>query len=163
MAVPRINVTDSEAWGKLVKTWATGKNYVDHPATDVEPVPTEEEIPPKYPKPTSFPDFVAQTVRAKVGLVFEDGQDTPVRGDEAIGFVLLQATSDTSVLRLPAKEKIEESESKLLGGERYLLPSFYERIFDRPAGIVDEQVKTALQIMQLHAERVGEYTINTCH
>lgn len=163
MGFPRINVTDSEAWGKLVKTWATGKNYVDHEATEDKPVPIEADTSLKYPKPTCFADFVSQAIKAKVGLVFEDGQDTPVTGEEAIGFVLLQATSDTSVLRLPAKEKIEESEGKLLGGERYLLPDFYARIFDRPAGVVDGRVSTKLQIMQLHAERVGEYTINTCH
>lgn len=161
MERPRINVEDNEAWGKLVKTWATGKNYVDHVSTEADPIPTALEVPPSYPKPTSFPDFVAQCKRAKVGLIFEDGQNTPVQGDEGMGFLLVQVSSDTSVLRLPSKEKIEESEKKLLAGEGYSLPPFYSRIFE--CDVAPDQVKTRKQIATLHAERVGEYTVNTCH
>lgn len=161
MAFPKINVRDNEAWGKLVKTWATGKNYVDHVATERHPVPTKAESPPKYPKPFSFADFVAQTVTAKVGLYFEDDRESPVTGSEAVGFVLLQADSDTSVLKLPAKDKIEESEKDIIGGEQYELPRFYSRIFGRD--VDPAEVRTTLQRMALHAERVGEYTINTCH
>ncbi len=161
MAFPKINVRDNEAWGKLVKTWATGKNYVDHVATEHHPVPTKMESPPRYPKPTSFADFVMQTKHAKVGLFFEDDRDSPVEGTEAVGFVLLQADSDTSVLKLPARDKIEESEKDIIGGEQYELPHFYSRIFGRD--VEPAEVKTTLQRMTLHAERVGEYTINTCH
>jgi hypothetical protein len=78
-----------------------------------------------------------------------------------MGFLLVQVSSDTAVLRLPAKEKIEESEERLLNqGEKYTLPGFYERIF----GTVPKDSETASRERKavLHAERVGEYTINTC-
>ena len=156
MAYPKINVRDNEAWGKLVKTWATGKNYVDHYVTEQNPVPTSVEPTPTYPKPTSFADFVAQATRARVGLFFEDDARTPV-----LGFVLLQADSDTSLLKLPAKDKIEASEQDILGGEQYALPQFYSRVFGRD--VEPAQVRTNMQRLRLHAERVGEYTINTCH
>jgi hypothetical protein len=156
MSRPRINVSNSEKWGRLVKTWATGKNYVDHAVTDEVPFPVAVETPPKYPKPTSFKDFVAQCTRAGVTLVFEDGNDTPVGEDEPMGFVLLQVTSDTAVLRLPAKEKIEESERNLTLRD-YTLPPFYTRVFGQVP-----QAQSKVQKMILHAERIGEYTINTC-
>jgi hypothetical protein len=159
MSRPRINVVDNEKWGRLVKTWATGKNYVDHRVTAETPFPTEVEAPPKFPKPTSFKDFVTQCETAQVGLFFEDGQDNPpVTADEDMGLVVLQVTSETMVLRLPAKEKIEESERNLELGNEYVLPRFYRRIFgDRNPEPQDDAGKAVL-----HAERVGEYTINTC-
>ena len=158
MSRPRINVKDNEMWGRLVKTWATGKNYVNHKITDTAPFPTKVEKPPKFPKPTSFQDFVEQCERAKVGLIFEDGKKTTsVGADEPMGLVVLQVTSDTIVLRLPAKEKIEESEQNLLRGSDYVLPKFYTRIFGRDPSAQDVTGKGVL-----HAERVGEYTINTC-
>jgi len=157
----RINVKNHETWGKLVKTWATGKNYVDYKATEHHPIPTGMEIPPKYPKPSSFKDFAAQCIDADVGLYFEDDDETLVTGNEDMGFVLLQVTPDSYVLRLPAKVAIERSEQQLIDGAEYELPDFYERIFEGP--VKGEQVATALQRTTLHAERVGEYTINTCH
>jgi hypothetical protein len=156
----RIKVGDHHVWGKLVKTWATGRNYIDHNATEAAPIPTNLETPPRWPKPTSFKDFADQCIRANVGLFFDDGNKTPVTGNEDLGFVLLQATSNTSVLRLPAADKIAESEAELatIG---YPLPDFYERIFG--GKIKSTEVEAPLQKARLHAERVGEYTINTCH
>ena len=161
MSHPRINVNDSFAWGKLIKTWATGKNYVDHVATETHPIPTKVQIPPIYPKPSSFKELAQQAISAKVGLYFEDKDETPVTGDEKLGFLLVQATLETYVLRLPAKDAIERSEKQLLAGEVYELPDFYDRVFE--AHVKPTEVKTGLQRMQFHAERVGEYTINTCH
>ena len=90
MAFPKLNVRDNVAWGELNTTWATGSNYVDHVATERDPVPTEVEASPRYPKPASFSEFVAQATRAEAGLFFgDDGDGSPVRGDEPVGFVLL--------------------------------------------------------------------------
>ena len=119
MSQYRINVKSNEMWGRLVKSWATGRDYVGHTPTVAAPVPPEPAAgtAPKNPKPTSFADFVNQCRLAQVGLFFEDGsaQGIPITGNEDMGFVLLQVTSDTAVLRLPAKEKIHESEEKLIG------------------------------------------------
>jgi hypothetical protein len=162
MSRPRINVTDHVVWGRLVKTWATGKNYIDHVVSNEAPVPTTVEKPPKFPKPNSFEDFVAQCKAVGVGLFFDDRvNNLPVQGNEGMGFLLLQANSDTAVLRLPAKDKIEESEDRFLNqGEKYTLPPFYTRVF----GTVpkDSETDSNERKAVLHAERVGEYTINTC-
>ena len=39
-----IGPNDYLTWGKLVKTWATGRNYVDHNSTEVDPVPKTGSI-----------------------------------------------------------------------------------------------------------------------
>lgn len=157
MPHPRINVSDNEKWGRLVKTWATGKNYVRHDITPQNPFPTAVQTPPEFPKPTSFKEFVVQCTAAGVTLLFEDGiERRPVGEDEPMGLVVLQVTSDTAVLRLPAKEKIEESE-QFLQNNNYILPPFYHDLF-----VADVPQLSIEQKSVLHAQRVGEYTINTC-
>lgn len=158
MSHPRINVSDNTIWGKLVKTWATGKNYVRHTPTADKPFPTEVQDPPEFPKPTSLKHMVQMCTQAGMQLVFEDGNLRPPVGEnEPMGFVLLQVTSDTSVLRLPAKDKIEESEQFLLNNS-YVLPPFYKKLFNDQ----DPRSLSPEEKALLHAQRVGEYTINTC-
>jgi len=157
----RINITDNLAWGNLVKTWATGRNYVGYEPTEQAPIPPASAVPHDYPKPTSFKEFAVQATKAKAGLVFEDGHNTPVTGDEGLGFMLVQGTLDMFVLKLPATEALERSEQQLIAGEGYLLPGFYTRIFE--TDVKDNEVATKAQRMTLHAERIGEYTMNTCH
>ena len=146
MAWPRINVRNIDAWGKLVKTWATGKNYVDYKGNKEFPVPTSPDIPPKYPKPSSFSDFVKQCQTADVGLYFEaktEKDEKDVTGSEPLGFVLVQSTPEAYVLRLPAKVMIENSEQLIIAGSDYELPEFYERIFG--GKVKPGEVATALQ------------------
>lgn len=169
---PRINVDSHAAWGKLVKSWATGRDYVTFRPTAAKHVPDEPAAgaPVPFPKPTSFKDMVKVCLAHAVGLHFVQtatSQKTYCTGNEAIGFVLLQGSPEISILRLPAKEKVHESEAAMVstGGSapaNYPVPSFYEEAFGdgtTPARIrqmsVDEK-------MEFHAKRVGEYTINTC-
>ena len=52
MAIERMQVTNHERWGNLVKTWSTGKNYLDD---DNE-----------YPIPTTVDEFKEQLAKAQV-------------------------------------------------------------------------------------------------
>ena len=52
MSIERLQVTNHERWGRLVKTWATGTNYLDD---DHE-----------YPLPTSMEEFKEQLAKAQV-------------------------------------------------------------------------------------------------
>jgi hypothetical protein len=162
-----IGPNDFLAWGKLVKTWATGRNYVEHEMTEPNPVPTADELAPNFPKPRSFGEFWDQCGRAGVGLVFDDGKNTPVPRNDGIGLIVIQADADAYVLRLPPEEILLDHEGRFIAAEgAYKLPPFYSRIFggsSNPtlppnAGEVDTKVKR----MKIHAERVGEYTLNTC-
>jgi hypothetical protein len=50
--IERLQVTNHERWGKLVKTWATGNNYLED----------ENE----YPLPTTMEEFKEQLAKAQV-------------------------------------------------------------------------------------------------
>jgi hypothetical protein len=172
MSTPRINVDNHLMWGKLVKSWATGRDYVNHHVTDQSPVPAEPAPgqPVPFPKPTSFSELVTTCRNNHVGLHFVATPATPktyCTGAESIGFVLMQGTSEISILRLPAKEKIHESEGALLGDGGlapmdYALPSFYPALFASAGAPPPMRQLGKAEKMELHAQRVGEYTINTC-
>lgn len=169
---PRINVDNHAAWGKLVKSWATGRDYVTFTPTEAKPVPDEPGAgaPVPFPKPSSFKDLVKACLVQNVGLHFVATATAPktfCKVDDAIGFVLLQGTSETSILRLPAKEKIHESEAALNGSGGnapldYAVPKFYGEAFSTTATAAELRPMNKVQKMEFHAKRVGEYTINTC-
>jgi hypothetical protein len=164
---PRINVRNTEGnhenWGKLVKTWATGKNYVRHIITENDPFPTVVESKPEFPRPTTFRDFVAQAQAAGVQLFFDDGDKNPdVTGYEDLKFEMYDVPTGTAYVKLPQNEKILESEDRLRNSSSPypFIGDFYARIFGTAA--LPSETSSQVQKAKLHAERVGEYTINTC-
>jgi hypothetical protein len=135
MAIDRLRVTNHEAWGRLVKTWATGKNYV---GDDNE-----------YPVPKTMDEFKEQLARAQVFANIPEWAKT-------IRFV--SPETDEIVVRLPPKFMIEDSEAVLSQpGGSYPIPDFYKRIFKGMDPVVPESDR-----MKLHAERIGDYTISLC-
>ena len=78
MALERMVVTNHERWGNLVKTWSTGKNYLED---DNE-----------YPIPESVDEFKEQLAKAQVFMTVPDRYTQ-------IKFVAQEM--DTIVVRLP--------------------------------------------------------------
>ena len=78
MALERMQVTNHERWGNLVKTWSTGKNYLDD---DNE-----------YPIPTTVEEFKEQLAKAQVFMSVPD-RFTKVQ--------FVEQHMDTIVVRLP--------------------------------------------------------------
>lgn len=77
--------------------------------------------------------------------------------------IILQGGGDTMVLRLPPQDTLQSSEDDLLNGFDYVIPDFYNDLY---AGQVPTTFPTAADkpaLMQLHANRIGEYTLNTCN
>jgi hypothetical protein len=149
----------------LIKTWATGKNYVDHVPTETTPFPLNEEIPPKYPRPKTFKEFVTQCQSTGAYLVYDDDNATAVDPNDNMGFVLAQGDTDVLIIRLSPADFIAQSESVLAadvkaGKSPYPVEPFYRALFqsDVDPGQVDTKAKRA----DLHANRVGEYTIAMC-
>src|SRR6201987_5145252 len=108
MRIERLQITNHERWGKLVKTWSTGKNYLED---DNE-----------YPVPETVEEFKEQLAKAQVFAT------VPARFKH-IQFV----TSDQEplLLKLPPKVMIEDSEGRLSGvGSTYQTPPFYQRLFN---------------------------------
>jgi hypothetical protein len=169
---PRIGVDNHAAWGRLVKSWATGRDYVTFVPTATKFVPDEPAAgaPVPFPKPTSFKDMVTRCLAHNVGIHFVATATTQkvfCTGNESIGFVLLQGSPEISILRLPPKEKLHESEASLLGGGgvagmNYTLPHFYEEAFGDGTATGQMHSMTERQKMEFHAQRIGEYTLNVC-
>jgi hypothetical protein len=135
MAIDRVQIANNERWGRLVKTWATGRNYLED-GND-------------YPKPTNLEKFKEQLSRAQVGATIPE---------HLRSFRFAEAGLDTLLVRLPPKEMIEDSEARLMApGTPYPLAPFYKRVF----GGKDPEIAKS-EMMKFHAERVGEYTINNC-
>jgi hypothetical protein len=128
------NVSNStlERWGKLVKTWATGKSYF--PNIEIADLPI----------PRSIDDLKRQ-----LRMV---GAADLVIPPSITGLTIVQHSTSTMVIKLPPKELIEAKEAQLGSGSgSYPLPAFYGDIH---AG--------DFEALQAHAWRTGEYTIQMC-
>ncbi|MET0676878.1 MAG: hypothetical protein ABW175_13855 [Bradyrhizobium sp.] len=135
MALERMQVTNHERWGNLVKTWSTGKNYLDDGN--------------EYPIPTSVDEFKEQLAKAQVFMSVPD-RFTKVK--------FVEQDMDTIVVRLPPSFAIADSEEKLSKpGSTYPLPPFYKRLFNGMDPVISEADK-----FKVHAERIGDYTISYC-
>ena len=135
MQIERLQVTNHERWGNLVKTWATGVNYLGDENS--------------YPVPSSMEEFKEQLARAQVFA-------TVPEHFKSIKFVTSE--QDTIVVKLPPKAMIEDSESLLnQPGSTYPLPPFYKRLFNGLDPVIPEEER-----LRVHAERIGDYTISLC-
>jgi hypothetical protein len=135
MSIERLQVTNHERWGKLVKTWATGINYLDDSN--------------EYPLPVTMDEFKEQLAKAQVFAT------VPERF-KSIQFV--SSDQETILVRLPPKVMIEDSEELLnKPGATYPLPPFYKRLFNGMDPVIPEEEK-----FRVHAERIGDYTISIC-
>jgi hypothetical protein len=135
MQIERLQDTNHERWGQLVKTWATGINYLGD----------ENE----YPLPQNMEEFKEQLAKAQVFAT------VPERF-KRIEFV--SSDQETILVKLPPKVMIEDSESLLnKPGSTYPLPPFYKRLFGGLDPVIPEEEK-----FRVHAERIGDYTISLC-
>jgi hypothetical protein len=135
MVLERMVVTNHERWGNLVKTWATGHNYLED---DNE-----------YPLPETMDEFKEQLAKAQVFM-------TVPEHFKQIKFVAQEL--DTIVLRLPPKVAIADFAEQLSQpGATYPIPPFYKRLFNGIDPVIPEDEKSRVQ-----AERIGDYTISFC-
>jgi hypothetical protein len=76
------------------------------------------------------------------------------------GVVFLQTDKSVLSIRLPPKDLVECGEYNIAEREvGYPLPSFYERFFASPKANAE---LTREEKLELHAARVGEYSVNLC-
>lgn len=124
-----------ENWGKLMKTWATGRDYL--------------KTGHHFPKPNSLEELKEQLRMAQTGVVL------PARIKH---LQVIEGCSDTLLLRLPPPDLIEASEKRLEAGD-YALPAFYNDHYDgqAPAPLPDKAAR-----LKFHAQRIGDYSIANC-
>ncbi len=149
-ALQSLTIGNPENWGKLVKSWSTGRNYFD--STQPAPQP-----------PRTVRDLKEQLKRYEC-----DAELAPW----VKGIAILQGSHETLAIRIPPKELIERTEAileKANGGsadaarlpalERgdYPLPEFYMQFLrTRP----DQRSLEVL--LSFHNARVGDYSICSC-
>jgi len=125
-------------WGKLIKTWATGTSYFKE---DSPPITIDQ-----LPIPRSVDELKQQAALVGAGLAI------PIN---MVGLAVIQYSADTVVIRLPPAERIKAKEAELQQGSgSYWLPDFYAQIIGREL--------TIAQKLDVHAARIGDYTISMC-
>ena len=130
----KISAATEVAWGRLIKTWATGKSNFPTVAVD------------KLPVPRTLEDIKAQCALVGVQITI------PAK---ITGLTIIQPGPETLALRLPAKAMVEAAEADLEQGLDYLLPHFYT-IFCGPLNVQPGQRK------DFQACRIGDYSIGNC-
>ncbi|MFZ0853219.1 MAG: hypothetical protein WAO08_28980 [Hyphomicrobiaceae bacterium] len=134
-----IDVESFLNWGKLVKTWATGKSYFQN---DSPPITID-----KLPIPRTLDELKAQTLLVGAGVTIPAN---------VVGLAIVQYTPYTLVIRLPPKARIEAMEKSLSepGTTPYDLPDFYADFINRPLDVKER--------LEMHACRIGDYTMSMC-
>ena len=135
MALERMQVTNHERWGNLVKTWSTGKNYLDD---DNE-----------YPIPTTVDQFKEQLAKAQVFMSISG----PLHESE---FRRAASGYDRGTLAARPGDRGFRGEAQPAGSDLSASP-FYKRLFNGMDPAIPEAEK-----FKVHAERIGDYTISYC-
>lgn len=132
MAGTRVKINSPVQWGKLIKSWATGRSYFGAGT----PVP---------PMPRTIEELKAQCAAANINIEIPP---------HVTGLAILQYSPETLSIRLPPKALVDESEA-LLKTQDYGLPQFYQDFFKH-------KPKTEQERLDFHACRLGEYSVNSC-
>jgi len=146
-----IIIADYESWGRLVKTWATGKNYLAKEGGNYKAKPDPDPAGSAlFPWPKSIEEFTEQARRA--GAIASN--DAVPASLTSIQFV--QGDMATLVIRLPARGRIEASEAEIAAGRDYRLPDIYQRVaFGGTAPNIANP-------MVFNHMRIGDYTVTNC-
>jgi hypothetical protein len=108
----------------------------------------------------TLPFAVAMTVKQFKTRVKAAGVSISSFPEEYDHVVIVQGSPETMVIRLPPQEMLQKTEDDLLNEVAYTMRPFYWALF----GTAPNMPKPGDQagIMELHANRIGEYTLNNC-
>jgi hypothetical protein len=132
----KLEISDDILWGKLVKSWATGNNYI----AQNKPAPAV---------PRTQQELFAQAADIGLTISFPDGM---------VGLEIIQYSSQTAVIKLPPKSMVEDTEAEFAKpGALYPMPRFYEDFYGGRLPPMDKK-----ELLDLHAARIGDYSIRNC-
>lgn len=185
---PRLAVAELDLWGRLVKSWATHLDYISQGYPDQPPRNFSVRGYPMPPPPhattpdtgqpwvlppmqsvnvptgtgsVALPAAVAMPVAQFSALVAAAGVHITSMPAQYTHVVIVQGDESTMVLRLPPKDTLQGSEDDLLNNAQlYPMPDFYGELYP---GATYTPPKAHDAIMELHAYRIGEYTLNNCN
>lgn len=177
-----INSVEALAWGMLVKSWATGLDYVTAPPAE-QPPSTKKipegatwALPPLAPvsfqttvggnpAQKTIPGVVYQTKEEFNARLVKAGIANAIYPPETTDVIIVQGDEKTMVIRLPPTVILQRSEADLLSGGDYPTPDFYKELFTPPGSDALVHPKAPAgkaAIMTLHANRIGDYTMGLC-
>jgi len=137
MANELITIQNAAAWGKLVKTWATGRNYFEDSYNGGVPQ-----------RPTNLDELKAQCAWAQVGI------HIPPR---VKALHVTSSNLEVLVLNLPPAEMVDVGEGEVQK-RVYPVPEFYSELAFGGA----QPTVSPDDAMRFHACRVGDYVIGQC-
>jgi hypothetical protein len=133
---PRFSVGDVMLWGKLVKMWATGKEYPGVPV---------------MPQPRSLAELQEQCDTIKLTINIPS---------DITGMVVVNYTREALLIRIPEKSLVEDSE-RFLSDPRTDYPDLpIYKLLDQFEG-PDKKIKKEHKL-DFHAARIGDYSIAHC-
>jgi hypothetical protein len=140
MTIELVTVENYDLWGKLVKSWATGKNYLEGAFPEGAP-----------PRPSSdekgLEMLKAQCNRAGVGIKIPAAITT---------LKIIDSNESTMLIKLPLGQLIKEKEQQYQSDSAsYTLPDFYKKVFGNVS-------PTITDVLTFQAERIADYTIAQC-
>ena len=173
-----VNDSDSLKWGCLVKSWSTGLNYVDtdagqHPPP-AGPLPAAWALPPLKPVNFGAGGAGQKTIPGVLHLSAAKFEDLLKKaGIAAVNYppgtnevIIVQGNANTMVIRLPPTSVLKASEANLVAGGIYPMLPFYDPLYSPPGGPIARPRLPALPdrkgVMELHANRIGDYTMGLC-
>jgi hypothetical protein len=106
----------------------------------------------------TLPFAVAMSAKEFTTRVAAAGVNITTMPPQYTNVIIVQGNVGTMVMRLPPKDTLQGSEDDLLNGLDYTFRPFYVAAFGGPAKYPTGQAA----IMELHANRIGEYTLNNC-
>jgi hypothetical protein len=142
------------SFGKLVKTWATGVNQMS------------DDKDYSIPAANETLRALGSLTRKQFQSMLDNANVKMTVPDKVTRFVFVQDDPSTVIVRVPRGKVVEKVQRVMLDGlahtipprTRYPFPRFYTENFSgREAPPL---VKSRL--LDLHCQRIGEYTINTC-
>ena len=177
-----VSDADTLQWGLLVKSWATGLDYVNtppanHPPQQPPAAPPKWALPPLKPvnfdatvnghaEQKTIPGVVRLSVGEFTALLEEANIFSGSYPPGTTEVIVVQGSANTMVIRLPPQPVLKASEDNLLAGGAYPVFSFYEPLYKQPGVPAPHAQPPTLPnrqgIMELHANRIGDYTMGLC-
>jgi hypothetical protein len=132
------------------------------------PVMTSVNVPDSNGTMVPLPGAIALTVQQFTAAVTAAGVNILNMPKQYKNVIVVQGGEDTIVFRLPPSDTLQSSEDDIVNGFDYLIPAFYNNLYggQQPYTMPqcpDPTSRGRAAIMELHANRIGEYTLNTCN
>lgn len=161
--MPLITTTQLATWGRLVKSWARGLDYLTPPSGHEPPLPGDKLPASVNYKPHMTRQEFDDLIQRVAALHPKYTGFNVVLPQHIHTVVFYQAKPGEVIFRLPPLDALDETEKGLESPGSYQIRPFYAEHFDCSGGkatFVEPPLRA--DRFELHANRLGDYTISYC-